>query len=116
MNNRQKGFALLLVLLTMGFLALLGTQLVAAARTDTRLADNLKQAAVLEARDVGPVTLVGGSMGGVVAQHLVLRHPARVRREEPPTARRGSDRSRPSPGWSSRCCPTGRPRTCPGSR
>jgi general secretion pathway protein K len=58
MNHRQKGFALLIVLLTMGFLALLGTQLVAAARSDTRLADNLKQEAVLEAAADGAVANV----------------------------------------------------------
>jgi general secretion pathway protein K len=55
MNGGQKGFALLVVLMTMGFLALLGTQLVAAARSDTRLADNLKREAVLEAAADGAV-------------------------------------------------------------
>jgi len=60
MNHRRKrtaqqGFALLIVLLTMGLLALLGTQLVAAARSDTRLAENLKQQAVLEAAADGAV-------------------------------------------------------------
>jgi general secretion pathway protein K len=58
MNDRQQGFALLIVLMTMGFLALLGTQLVAAARSDTRLADNLKQEAVLEAAADGAVANV----------------------------------------------------------
>jgi 3-oxoadipate enol-lactonase len=37
-------------------------------------------ARLLGERGLGPVVLVGGSMGGVVAQHFVLRHPARVRR------------------------------------
>ena len=37
-------------------------------------------ARLLEEQGLGPVVLVGGSMGGVVAQHLVLRHPDRVRR------------------------------------
>jgi pimeloyl-ACP methyl ester carboxylesterase len=37
-------------------------------------------AALLDARGIGPVALAGGSMGGVVAQHLALRHPARVSR------------------------------------
>jgi pimeloyl-ACP methyl ester carboxylesterase len=37
-------------------------------------------AALLEARGIDRVALVGGSMGGVVAQHLALRHPARVAR------------------------------------
>ncbi len=58
MSERQRGFALLIVLLTMGFLALLGTQLVAAARSDTLLADNLKQEAVLEAATDGAVANV----------------------------------------------------------
>ena len=58
MNDRQHGFALLIVLMTTAFLALLGTQLVAAARSDTRLADNLKQEAVLEAAADGAVANV----------------------------------------------------------
>ena len=37
-------------------------------------------AALLEARGFGEVVLVGGSRGGVVAQHLALRHPHRVKR------------------------------------
>lgn len=37
-------------------------------------------AAVLDARRIGAVTLVGGSMGGVVAQHFALRHPQLLRR------------------------------------
>lgn len=36
--------------------------------------------ALCERKGVGRIVLVGGSMGGVVAQHLVLRHPARVSR------------------------------------
>src|ERR1700761_3167566 len=55
MSRRQRGFALLVVLLAMGFLALLGTQLVAAGRTDTRLADNMRQAAVLQAAADGAI-------------------------------------------------------------
>ena len=55
MNKRQRGFALLIVLWTMGLLALLGTQIVAAGRSDTQLADNLKQAAVLAAAADGAV-------------------------------------------------------------
>lgn len=42
------------------------------------LADAL--ARELDAADAAKVVLVGGSMGGVVAQHFVLRHPARVQR------------------------------------
>jgi 3-oxoadipate enol-lactonase len=37
-------------------------------------------AALLDARGLEQVTLVGGSMGGVVAQHFVLRHPTRIAR------------------------------------
>ena len=37
-------------------------------------------AAVLDARGLERVALVGGSMGGVVAQHFALRHPARLDR------------------------------------
>jgi pimeloyl-ACP methyl ester carboxylesterase len=37
-------------------------------------------AALLDARGLDRVAVVGGSMGGVVAQHLALRHPARVAR------------------------------------
>ena len=55
MNRGQRGFALLIVLWTMGLLALLGTQIVAAGRSNTQLADNLKQAAVLAAAADGAV-------------------------------------------------------------
>jgi pimeloyl-ACP methyl ester carboxylesterase len=37
-------------------------------------------AALVAARGLGSVVLVGGSMGGVVAQHVALRHPSRVAR------------------------------------
>ncbi len=37
-------------------------------------------AALLDARRLARVALVGGSMGGVVAQHFALRHPARLSR------------------------------------
>nr|WP_294521227.1 type II secretion system protein GspK [uncultured Rhodopila sp.] len=57
-SPRQSGFALLIVLWTLGFLALLGTQLVASGRSDTRLADNLKQEAVLRAAADGAVARV----------------------------------------------------------
>ena len=36
--------------------------------------------ALCERKDLGRIVLAGGSMGGVVAQHLVLRHPQRVSR------------------------------------
>ena len=42
------------------------------------LADAVVRA--LDARHIGRVRLVGGSMGGVVAQQLVLNHPERVER------------------------------------
>jgi general secretion pathway protein K len=51
----QSGFALLIVLLTLGFLALLGTQIVATARSDVQVSDNLKQQAILEAAADGAV-------------------------------------------------------------
>jgi general secretion pathway protein K len=62
MRDNQEGFALLIVLLTVGFLALLGTQIVAAGRSDTQLADNLKQQAELEAAAEGAVANVTFSM------------------------------------------------------
>lgn len=55
MTPRQSGFALLIVLWTVGFLALLGTRLVAAGRSDTQLAENLKQEAELRAAADGAV-------------------------------------------------------------
>ena len=58
MSIRQRGFALLVVLWTVGFLALLGTQIVAAGRSDTQLAGNLKQEAVLRAAADGAVANV----------------------------------------------------------
>jgi general secretion pathway protein K len=58
MPRREQGFALLIVLLTLGFLALLGTQLVTEGRADTWLADNEKQAAELQAAADGAVTQV----------------------------------------------------------
>jgi 3-oxoadipate enol-lactonase len=42
------------------------------------LADAL--AALLDRRGLTQIVLVGGSMGGVVAQHFALRHPGRVQR------------------------------------
>jgi general secretion pathway protein K len=53
--SAEHGFALLIVLLVLGFLALLGTQIVATARSNTQLAGNLKQNAVLEAAADGAV-------------------------------------------------------------
>ena len=44
-KTRERGFALLIVLWTLGLLALLGTQLLATARQDTQLARNLVDAA-----------------------------------------------------------------------
>lgn len=51
----QRGFALLIVLWTLALLALLGTQLVAAGRSDAQLARNLVDAAVLQAATEGAV-------------------------------------------------------------
>jgi general secretion pathway protein K len=51
----QRGFALLIVLWTLGLLALLGTQLLASARQDMQLARNLVDAAELEAAANGAV-------------------------------------------------------------
>jgi general secretion pathway protein K len=56
--RRQLGFALLIVLWTMGFLALLGTRIVFIGRSDTLLAANLKQSAVLEAAADGAISQV----------------------------------------------------------
>jgi general secretion pathway protein K len=54
----QKGFALLIVLWTVGFLALLGSQILAVGRSDTQLADNLKQEATLQAAADGAIANV----------------------------------------------------------
>jgi general secretion pathway protein K len=54
-KTRERGFALLIVLWTLGLLALLGTQLLATARQDTQLARNLVDAAELEAAANGAV-------------------------------------------------------------
>ena len=54
-NSRQRGFALLIVLWTLGLLALLGTELLTTARQDTQLARNLVDAAELEAAADGAV-------------------------------------------------------------
>ncbi len=37
-------------------------------------------ATFIRSRNLAPIILVGGSMGGVVAQHLVLRHPTLISR------------------------------------
>jgi general secretion pathway protein K len=91
MRNRERGFALLIVLFTVGFLALLGTQIVAAGRSDTQLADNLKQQAGLEAAAEGAIANVGFSMlaagdsrfqaDGVVREMRVGSTPVQVRVE-----------------------------------
>jgi general secretion pathway protein K len=92
MSPRQKGFALLIVLWTVGFLALLGTQIVASGRSDTRLAGNLKQAAVLEAAADGAVAIVMYSIvaakdqsirpDGLVREVRVGQTPVRVQVEK----------------------------------
>jgi general secretion pathway protein K len=52
---RQSGFALLIVLWTLGLLALLSTQLVAAGRGDAQLARSVADSAMLEAATNGAV-------------------------------------------------------------
>ena len=69
MRNGQRGFALLIVLWTVGFLALLGTQIVAGGRSDTQLADNLKQQAMLAAA-------ADGAVANVMFQVLAAKDPA----------------------------------------
>ena len=54
-DDRQRGFALLIVLWTLPLLALLGTQLVATSRQHIQLAHNLIDAATLEAAANGAV-------------------------------------------------------------
>ena len=53
--DRQRGFALLVVLWTLGFLSLLGTALVAAGRQETQRSRNLLDSALAEARADGAV-------------------------------------------------------------
>jgi general secretion pathway protein K len=91
MTNRQRGFALLIVLWTVAFLALLGTQIVAAGRSDTQLADNLRQEAVLETAAAGAIQkvtfLILGAKDprfqtyGVMSEVLVGETPVLVRVE-----------------------------------
>jgi general secretion pathway protein K len=52
---RQRGFALLIVLWSMGLLALIGTRITAAGRAETQLAGNLRAEAVAEAAADGAV-------------------------------------------------------------
>jgi len=57
MITRQRGFALLIVLWTLALLALLGGQMLATARQDTRRAHNLLEAAQVEAAADGAIQL-----------------------------------------------------------
>lgn len=52
---RERGFALLIVLWTLGLLALIGTQITASGRVEARLAANLRSNAVVEAAADGAV-------------------------------------------------------------
>jgi general secretion pathway protein K len=52
---RQQGFALLIVLWTLGLLALLGTQLLATSRQDMQISRNLLNSAIVEAAANGGV-------------------------------------------------------------
>jgi general secretion pathway protein K len=91
MSNRQRGFALLIVLWTMGFIALLGTRIVAEGRSDMQLADNLRQEAVLAAAADGAVANVmfqiraardpGFQADGVVREVRIGHTPVLVRVE-----------------------------------
>jgi general secretion pathway protein K len=54
-TTRQRGFALLIVLWSMALLALIGTRITAAGNGETRLATNLRAAAVAEAAADGAV-------------------------------------------------------------
>jgi len=54
-NRRQSGFALLVVLWSLVLLALVTTQLTSSARSELRVADNIRTAAVLEAQADGLV-------------------------------------------------------------
>jgi general secretion pathway protein K len=54
-RKRERGFALLIVLWTLALLTLLATQVVTIGRSETRLAGNLRRAAILEARADGAV-------------------------------------------------------------
>jgi len=78
MSTGQSGFALLIVLWTLGLLALVGTWLVAAGRSDTRLADNLKQEAMLRAAADGAVAHV---MFALQAAHDPAFRPGGAERE-----------------------------------
>ena len=78
MSGGQSGFALLIVLWTVGFLALVGTWLVAAGRSDTHLADNLKQEAMLRAAADGAVAHV---MFAMQAGHDPAFQPGGAERE-----------------------------------
>ncbi len=64
----ERGFALLIVLWTMGFLAVLGSRIVTAGRSDTRLTDNLKQQAVLQ-------SAADGAIADVMFSLLAARDP-----------------------------------------
>jgi general secretion pathway protein K len=68
--SRQRGFALLIVLWTVGYLALLGTRIVSIGRSDTLLAENLKQRAVLEAAADGAISRVMFAISAVRDPHV----------------------------------------------
>ena len=68
MKPRERGFALLIVLWSMSLIALIGTQVTASGRAETRIAANLRDAAVLEAAADAAVN--------EAALHLIDRSPA----------------------------------------
>jgi len=55
MRRRERGFALLVVLWVLGFLALMGSHFAADGRTETALARNMRAAAVVEAATAGAI-------------------------------------------------------------
>ena len=79
----ERGFALLIVLWTLGLLALIGAQITASGRTETRLAANLRGNAVVEAAADGAVhqammRLMQGVWRADAAPHVVRIGPAVV--------------------------------------
>jgi general secretion pathway protein K len=77
-TQRERGFALLIVLWSMALLALIGTQVTAAGHGETRLATNLRASAVAEAAADGAVFeavyhLLDGSNAHWVADGLPRR-------------------------------------------
>ena len=76
---RQRGFALLIVLWAVVFLAFLVTQLTAAGRLETHIASNLRVAAVAEAAADGALYASRKEPGEAEwVKALLVRRPARL--------------------------------------